>query len=155
MSDPIRPGRPDAAAAIWRWQDGAMMDAARRVRAARRGALIRFVVASSAGALFFLLHRPIAAAAAGALGVLGLALAIASPLGAYAALERAVATLGRLIGTLLTWLLLAPVFYLFFTPFGLLFRRGRRDPMKRALEPDAKTYWQRRDDDRPNLERPF
>ncbi len=153
MSDPVRPGRPEAAEVIWRWQN--TDDTPRRIRSARRGALIRFVVASAVGAVFFVLHRPIAACVAGGIGSLGLLLALASPLGAYAALDRAVVRASKLVGTLFTWLLLAPVFYLFFMPFGLLFRRGSRDPMKRALDRSASTYWKRRDEDRPNLDRPY
>jgi hypothetical protein len=50
--------------------------------------------------------------------------------------------IGRRIGRALTWLLLVPLFYLFFLPFGLLFRRGRRDRLKRYFDREATTYWE-------------
>jgi hypothetical protein len=68
--------------------------------------------------------------------------ALASPLGLYAAIERLFLALGRATGRLLSWVLLVPVFYGFFAPFGRLLRRGRRDRLKRQLEPDAQSYWE-------------
>lgn len=151
MSDPVRPGRPEAAAAIWSL--GPKPD--RRAHVARRSASIRFVVALAAGGVLYALERPIMAAVAASLGSLSLLLALASPLGAYAALDRLVTRTGALVGTILTWLLLAPVFYLFFVPFGLLFRRGARDPLRRAIDRDAPSYWTKRASDPPRLDRPY
>jgi hypothetical protein len=75
---------------------------------------------------------------------IGLA-ALASPLGVFAAIERAFAALGRWVGGALAWLILPLIFYLFFTPFSLLFRRGRRDSMKRHLDAEAVSYWTTRE----------
>ena len=61
---------------------------------------------------------------------------------AFIFLESILRALGTKVGEAVTWLCLAPVFYLFFLPFGLLFRRGRRDAMQRLLEPNATTYWE-------------
>ncbi len=159
MSDPVRAGKAEAAAVIWRWRKERDDRPARAARA-RKTALVRFIVAALAGGAFFYFGRVTVASIAWSVGSLTLLLALASPLGAYAAVDRLVARLGALIGTILTWLLLAPVFYLFFTPFGLLFRRGSRDPMRRGFEPSAATYWKRRNEpsserDRAQLERPF
>jgi hypothetical protein len=116
---------------------------------------VRAIVAALAGALFFYFERPVVAYVAWSVGALTLLLAIVSPLGAYAALERAVAKVGLLVGTALSWLLLAPVFFLFVLPFGLLTRRGAKDPLKRAFERDAPSYWKKREHDRANLDRPY
>ncbi|HEY8428482.1 MAG TPA: hypothetical protein VIL20_08920 [Sandaracinaceae bacterium] len=153
MSDPVRPGRPEAAAAIWDWKRAD--DAPGRAASARRAARMRSAVAAAAGAALFYFERTSAAFVAWSLAGLTLALGLASPLGAHAAVDRLVARAGRLVGRAMTVLLLAPVFYLFFAPFGLLFRRGARDPLKRRFEPDATTYWKARREDRPDLERPF
>jgi len=159
VSDPVRAGKAEAAAVIWQWRAERDERPARAARA-RKTALVRFVVAALAGGAFFYFGRVTVASIAWSVGSLTLLLALASPLGAYAAIDRWVARLGALIGTILTWLLLAPVFYLFFTPFGLLFRRGSRDPMRRSFDRSVPTYWKRRDDssskhDRADLERPF
>ena len=44
----------------------------------------------------------------------------------------------------MTWIVMVPIFYGVFLPFGLLFRRGRRDRMKRYYDPDAQSYWEER-----------
>lgn len=153
MTDPVRPGKPEAAAAIWDWR--AARDDRAVVARARKTALVRFAIASLAGGTLFYFGRAAVASVAWSAGALTLLLALASPLRAYAAVDRAVTRVGEWVGGVLTWILLAPVFYLFFTPFGLLLRRGARDPMKRRFDSGLATYWTRREDDRPDLERPF
>lgn len=68
--------------------------------------------------------------------------ALVSPSGLYRAIQGLFAMLGNFTGRVLTWLTLVPLFYLFFLPFGLLMRRGRRDRMKRFFEPDTESYWE-------------
>ncbi len=48
------------------------------------------------------------------------------------------------IGFVVSHLLMAGVFYLVVTPIGLIMRLVGRDPMQRAFDRDAKTYWQPR-----------
>ena len=48
------------------------------------------------------------------------------------------------IGWLVTHLILAGIFYLVFTPIGLVFRLIGRDPLQRKFAPEAETYWIRR-----------
>jgi hypothetical protein len=141
MSDP-QPGRPEAAAAIWTWQS----EAAPRPSAApirRRGALQAAVGLAVAGGLFWAGRASWAAVVAAIATGIGLA-ALASPLALYAAIERGFAALGRGVGHSLTWLLLPAIFYGFFAPFSLLFRRGRRDALRRRFAPDAASYWSSR-----------
>jgi hypothetical protein len=75
-----------------------------------------------------------------------LLLALISPAGAYAALGRGLEAFGRLVGRVLAVVLLTPVFFLFFTLFGRLFRTGRRDRLERWFDAAAPSYWHRRDD---------
>jgi hypothetical protein len=155
MSDPVRPGRPEAAAAIWVWRDRESDERARLAKL-RRGGVIRAVVAGLAAGVLFAIERPIVASVAIGIGTLTLLLALASPGGAYAALSRGVDRVGALIGALLTWVLLTPVFFLFFVPFGLLMRRGARDRLRRRFERERASYWTKRAPDRPgSLERPY
>jgi len=145
----------EAPAAIWDWR-GESDDRAARAAKARRGAILRGVIGGLAGAgFFFLLARPSFAVVVWSISGLTLLLGLASPLGAYAALDRVVLGASRVVGAVLTWVLLTPVYYLFFAPFGALFRRGRRDKLQRALEKDRASYWREREgEDRP-LDRPY
>lgn len=150
---PVRVGRPEAAAVIWDWK-GERDARPERAKKARRGAIVRALVAAVAGGLFLFFGRVGVAGVAWGVGGLTLVLGLASPLGAYAALERVIGKAGDLVGTVLTWMLLAPVYYLFFAPFGLIFKRGAKDPMKRELSKDAPTYWQKRERQRA-LDKPY
>ncbi len=85
-------------------------------------------------------------------GLNGLA-AWCSPAGIYAAISKILEALGRGIGQVLTALLLTPVYWLFFAPFGLLFRRGRNDSLARRSDASASSYWTERPAEDPTLER--
>ena len=45
------------------------------------------------------------------------------------------------IGFVVSYVLLGVIFYLLFTPLGLVFRLMRRDPLQRRFEKEASTYW--------------
>jgi hypothetical protein len=49
------------------------------------------------------------------------------------------------IGWLVSHLLMGAIYYLVITPIGLIMRAAGRDPLARRFEPDAETYWTRRD----------
>ncbi len=159
LRDHVVHGLPEAAAAITPPIDRDAADAARTTKLKRGGVLRGLVALCAAGVLFFF-GRWVGASIAVTLGSLTLVLALASPTRGYVALTNAVERLGELIGSLLAWLLLTPVFLLFFVPFGLLARRGRGDRMGRAFDRSAKTYWISRPvksdaDRRADLERPY
>jgi len=48
------------------------------------------------------------------------------------------------IGTVVTFIILTLVFFLVFTPLGLLFRLMGKDFLSRRFDPNAKTYWEQR-----------
>lgn len=50
--------------------------------------------------------------------------------------------LGRALGWINTRILLSVLFYLIFTPVGVIRRWLGKDPMRRAFEPDAPSYRQ-------------
>ena len=138
-----RAGTPSASAAIWRWRaaepQAASATPAPRIR-------LRGSLQASAGAAFGLAcwwfgARGIATVAF-ALAALVLVSALASPTGLYAALQRFFDASGRVIGRAMSWIVMAPIFFLFFAPFGRLFRRGRRDRLHRTFDADAETYWE-------------
>ena len=53
------------------------------------------------------------------------------------------AATGSVVGHATTWVVMIPIFYLFFLPFGKLLRRGRRDRLRRYYESEAETYWEK------------
>jgi len=139
-------GNPEAARVVWeRSRSGPRRPTNPYSRAsAVPGALIG---AAAGGILWWLDHGLMAQVVWGITGFLVLT-ALVSPHGIYAAIRRALDRFGYLVGRVLSWVLLMPLFYLFFFPFGLLARRGHRDAMKRWTEPEAPTYWTDREDTR-------
>jgi hypothetical protein len=135
-------GRPEAAAVIWHWRDAPPNALGRSAREARKtGAIQGGIGACVAAALYLLWSQMIGTIIFGVSATILLA-ALASPLGLYRMIDGLFLSLGNYTGSMLTWLMLVPLFYLFFLPFGLLFRRGSRDKMKRFFEPDEESYWE-------------
>jgi len=95
----------------------------------------------SVATLFYFFWSETVAYIAGGIATLILLSALASPVGLYATIDRGFLALGSFIGRGARWVVMPAVLYLFFTPFSLLFRRGRRDSMTRFYEANAETYW--------------
>lgn len=149
-------GRPEAAAAIWRWRQREI-ERAREASRARRGGLIQALVGAVVGGAFAFFGAHHVAVVAVTISAVVALLALLSPLGAFRRLDSLARAGGRLVGVVLAWLLLFPVFVLFFVPFGLLLRRGDRDRLSRRLERSSPSYWKKITDDqaRQRFERPY
>ena len=132
----------EASAVIWNWQDtGAARPTGPAPNAQRlRGALQGGLTLGFAALLRFFGFDHVAVVA-GTVGSIVLLSALVSPTGLYAAIQRAAGWLAERVGAGLNFLLLGGIFALFFVPFGLLFRRGDRDALKRRLDPEAESYW--------------
>lgn len=131
----------------WRGREQATRDAAQaRGAALRTKGLVQGGMGLVIAGVFYGLGHPTLATVAGVLATLTAALALVSPTGAFAQLEVLLGKLGSVIGAVMTWVVMLPIFLLFFVPFGLLFRRGSNDKMQRVLDPNAKSYWRGRDD---------
>ena len=50
------------------------------------------------------------------------------------------------LARVLTWILLAAVFWLVFTPYGIVMRALGKDPLERRIDRQRASYWIRRDD---------
>jgi hypothetical protein len=138
-----RAGIPEASAAIWRWRGGES-EAAPPAPVARirwRGSFQALAGGAVGLALWWLGAKAIATVAFAFAAVI-LGSALASPTGLYALLQRFFEAGGRVIGRAMTWIVMVPIFYLFFLPFGRLLRRGRRDRLHRHFDVEAKTYWE-------------
>jgi Saxitoxin biosynthesis operon protein SxtJ len=64
---------------------------------------------------------------------------------ALAAPNRLWAKVGLILGLIITPIVMALIFFAAFTPSGLLMRMSGRDPMRRRREPDAPSYWVKRE----------
>lgn len=149
-------GRPEAAAQIWR---DAPEGAASPAKARGRGGagVVKVLVGAVAATLLALLGHPVLAGVAAAIATLHAVAAVFSPGRLQPLLGRLEARLAGLIAQGVTWALMAPFFFLFFAPFGLLFRRGARNSLSPLLEPSAPTYWRPREAQEGTTcsERPF
>jgi hypothetical protein len=134
-------GRPEAAATIWDWHKPSSDAPAAAGRPRLRGLLRGAVVVAFGLLVLTLWSRSVGMVVLTIAGVI-LFSALVSPTVLYAGIERIFAALGRWTGQAINWVLMVPLFYLFFLPFGLLFRRGRRDRMKRFFDAEAETYWE-------------
>ena len=139
----LRAGRPEAAAIIWNWDgsDSAEKSAGSSSRTRLKGS-IQGVAAGAMGALLYLYWSQTVGRIVMGLGTVILLSALVSPTGLYRLVERLLAALGLWTGRAINWILLVPLFYLFFLPFGLLFRRNRSDRLRRYTDPEASTYWE-------------
>jgi hypothetical protein len=138
-----RAGAPQASAAIWRWRaaEAPAASGAPAPRVRLRGSL-QAAAGAAVGLAFWWFGSTTVAAIAFALAGLVLISALASPAGLYAMLQRFFDASGRVLGRVMSWIVMVPIFYLFFVPFGTLLRRGRRDRLHRTFDAQAATYWE-------------
>jgi len=114
--------------------------AAGRARRLRREGAVRGAVGLAAAALLALWKPPFAAVVA-AIALVVLALALASPLGAYARLSGWIERFGHGVGTAVTWTLMPLLFYGLFLPVGLALRAGGKLRLTRSPDPSRPSYW--------------
>ena len=139
----LHEGRPQAAAVVWDWNRPGTAASRNVPRHSPRlvGMVQGLVGASVALAIHLFWSQTLGTVVFCIAGII-LFSALVSPTGLYRVIQGLFTTLGNTTGRALTWLLLVPLFYLFFLPFGALLRRGRRDQLKRYFEPDKESYWE-------------
>jgi hypothetical protein len=143
--------RERVAAAVWRRREegpGGGPEALAAAVIARRQGAIRAGIGLVAAAVIYVLWNPVAAVVVAGIAGLSLILALASPLGAYARIDRWMAGFAHVVGTAVTWLLMPVMFYLVFLPVGLVLRSVGRLRLIRSLDPEAASYWIVRTEDR-------
>ncbi len=92
------------------------------------------------GAFFLYRHRPVAAVILFGIGALLLVSGLFIPV-LFFRIERIGQAVGRVVGLVLTWIILLPMFYLVFVPGRLILMIRGIDPMCRKFPTDAPTYW--------------
>jgi hypothetical protein len=140
---PLLEGRPQAAAAIWDWRGEQVHGPAQpSMSSVRIKAIVQSLVGFTVGSLiFFFWSRTVGSIALGIASVI-LFSGLVSPRGLYAGIQSLFEATGNVLGRIMTWVVMVPLFYLFFVPFGRIMRRGRRDQLKCFYEPDASSYWE-------------
>lgn len=144
----------DVASTVWAWRNPPDPDQveAERTRAHRREGSVQALVGACLGALIFSLpwwwtgaaawFPRVVSYVAWSVSAVVLTAAWLSPNGAYAAIQRVVYAVAHAVGVTLTFLLMTPIFLLFFVPFRALCRRGRRDRLLRTFpDPATRTFW--------------
>ena len=132
---------PDpVAAVVWPWRNPpAGARPAGPVAPARSAVLLQVFVMAAAGGILYRRH-PAGSLAVWILAAVVLVSGFFVPK-VFRALEHAGRRLGQWIGTALTWLLLAPFFYLCFVPARLLLRLRGKDPLQRRFPGREASYW--------------
>lgn len=64
---------------------------------------------------------------------------------AHEAIQKFFWRLGNLVGRILTYILLFPLFYLFFVPASFLRNLRGKDPLQLKHDSNKQTYWESRD----------
>ena len=129
---------------MWSWERESAAPEDKAPKWARLRGTLRALVAGAVGGVVFVFWSRTVGSVALGIATFVLLSALVSPNGLYDGIERLFVALGQATGRALAWLLLVPVFVVFFVPFGVLLRRGRRDRMQRFFDPDADSYWEPR-----------
>ncbi|MDR0994087.1 MAG: hypothetical protein LBN38_05950 [Verrucomicrobiota bacterium] len=133
---------------IWNWKKADEVSAASPPSKTKYGVQLAVMVAI--GALFYFgWHKEVMAYVVWGIGALLLFGLLLSP-AVLRGFDRAGGWLVWAVGTSVTWLLLTPVFYLFFTLGHLWQKMSGKDPLHRKWDVKAATYWN--DHDTRNLE---
>jgi hypothetical protein len=122
---------------VWQWQETARGGSIKP--SAAKAVMVLIAGLAVSALLFYLKHTTMAAVVCTISAVVFFCSRFLPK--AYATIENAGASLSRGAGLVLSWLLLVPVYYSFFT-FGRLSMKLRgKDPMARSLLEKAESYW--------------
>jgi hypothetical protein len=138
-TDALRSGDPAAAALIWNWKDANKLVLGLPNR--RTKGIIQGIAGLTAGTMLYVLISHHIGMVVWTIASVITFCAFVSPHGAYAAIERFIDWLVGVVGKSVTYLVMVPIFYLIFLPFGMLFRTGKKDAMKPFYEESAESYW--------------
>lgn len=129
--------------AVWPWRAGATpTSGADEGRRRRKRALLQVAIMLTIGFLFYVFvkeHRYMAVIVWSLAGLVLIA-ALAAPQ-MFDALEKFGGVLKRVVGTGLTWFLLVPLFYTFFTVGRVSLMLSGKDPMQRGFEDCKDSFW--------------
>jgi hypothetical protein len=149
----VRAGRPEAAAAIWSWHEGALGDAATRNARVKtstirlRGAF-KALIPAAIGSVIYVCVSALGGSVVLSMATLIFVAAVLSPTGLYAVIERGLNAATTSVGRLMSWIVLPALFYAVFVPFGKARRGGARDRLQRSCDATRTSYWSDRTGER-------
>jgi len=144
-------GKPDAARTAWTPYRPVL---ARRERPLCVHAAKRAAIAGIVAAAFLFFGRKEMGGLVALVSLLLVGLAAVRP-SAYRAIDRFFARAGSVVGRVLAYLVLSPVYFLVITPLRALLRTGARARWRSGAEPAVSTYWRSRAEAPPRLDRPY
>ena len=125
----------------WKWWYNSRQSTREKQRPGINRILAQSLVAFAIAALIaFKFQRVVFAGIVAGIGLFMLLCGLLLP-GLHKRIERVMNTIAVGLGQGLTWLLLAPFYFICFLPGRILLLLAKRDPMKRAWIPSAPTYW--------------
>ena len=131
---------------VWKWRYQRKQPAVSRNNSRLGKLVLQSIIAFAVAAIFaFIFHRVLFAGIVTGIGLLILICGLFIPR-LYSAFERIIGIFAFGVGQALTWLLLVPFYYLCFLPARMLLALTKRDPMKRAWDSSAPTYWDEKHD---------
>lgn len=102
--------------------------------------LIQAIVPAVIGTIFFFTGKQVTSKVLWGISLIVLISGLFIP-PVFSRIEQFGRWFGKWAGLAITWVLLAPVFYLVFVPGRLILKLQGIDPMCRKFPTDAKTYW--------------
>lgn len=130
---------------VWPWREQkTIVHASRDVKSRHTKAIIQFLVMVLIG---FFLYKVIGSSHSQTMAIVVWSLAgvvilsgfFCTPV--FRAIEAFGAWLGRVVSVGLTWALLAPFFYIFFTLGRIILTIKKKDPLHRSYLPAEVSYW--------------
>ncbi len=126
---------------IWRWQDVAVDQECGKRPSCRRHAFIQFLIMLMVAAVLrFLFGLERLATVLFCAGVILVIVGFCAP-GLFMKITGLMKKIGRVAGLVITWVVLAPFFYLVFVPGRLMMLLKGVDPMSRRCPSKEPTYW--------------
>lgn len=102
--------------------------------------LLQALIPAAVGALFLFKGKPVGAGILLGIGAVLLISGLFFP-SLFRRIEKVGQAVGRAVGVGLTWILLAPMFWLVFVPGRLILKLRGIDPLCRKFPTDLPTYW--------------
>ena len=134
----------EPSAVVWAWREGetGKREQAHEASGVRtRGAIGAVIGLAFAAALWQLWHRPVAATVVATVALVLSLPALLAPRTAGRAVVRLLDRFAHAVGSVVTWVLMALIFYVLFLPLGLLLRGQKRLGITRAFDPRRDSYW--------------